>query len=86
MRNRLSKALDFVCRKCSSFTSSAEDDGDVTIDGNVMEKMTKFSYLGDVLSCGGGMQEAVTARIRSEWKKFKDFACVLFKRFVSLKQ
>ena len=55
------KPVNFVCRKCSCFTSSTKDDEEVALDDNVIRKMAKFSYLGDVLSSGGGVQEAVTA-------------------------
>ena len=40
----LSKTVDFVCRKCFDFTSNAEDDGNGIVNGNVIEKVTKFSY------------------------------------------
>ena len=59
--------------------------GDVAIDDAAMEKVTKFSYLEDVLSFGGGVQEAVTPKIRSGWKKILRIASVLCKRVVSLK-
>ena len=49
---------------------------------DVIEKVTKFSYLKDVLSSGGGVQEAITARRRCGWKKFKDIAGVLHKSCV----
>ena len=47
--------------------------------------MTKFPYLGDVLSSKAGVQEAVTARIRPGLKKFKDTAGVLHKKVMWLK-
>ena len=62
MRKCFSKAVGFACRKCSDSTGNAEDDGDVTLVGDVIEKMTKFLYLGDILSSSGGAPEAVTAR------------------------
>ena len=33
----------FLCRKCSGFTCSAEADVDVSLDGDKIEKVTKFS-------------------------------------------
>ena len=57
----------------------------MTLNGDVIEKVTNFSYLRDVLSFGGRVQEAATARIRYKWNKFKDKASVLCKRVVSLK-
>jgi len=48
----------------------ANRDDRVTLDGNDLEMVDRFPYLGDVLSSAGVVQEAVTARIRSGWKKF----------------
>ena len=64
-RSALPKTVNCVCRKYSGFTGNPEDDEDVTLD-NVIKKVTKFSYRGDVLPSGGVVQEAVTARIKSE--------------------
>ena len=63
----LNKLVDFVCRKCSSFIDSTEVHKKVTLDDDVIEKATKFSHLGDVLS-SGGVHEAVIARIRLDGK------------------
>ena len=41
----------------------------MTMNGDITEKVAKFLYFGDVLSSEGGVQEALTARIRSGWKK-----------------
>ena len=38
---------------------------------NVTEKMTKFSYLGNVLSSGRGVQEVVYARISLDGKSLR---------------
>ena len=63
-------------RKCSGFAGRTEVNEEVTIVGDVIKKVAKLSYLRDVLSSGGGMQEAVTAKIRCGRKKFKDIASV----------
>ena len=34
--------------------------------------MEKFYYLSDTISCYGGASEAVSARIGSAWKKFRE--------------
>ena len=65
MQKCLSKAVDLVCRNCSGVIGDVEDGEDMTLDGDVIKKVTKFSYLGDVRNSEGGVQEAVTARIRS---------------------
>ena len=58
------------------------NDGDMTIDGDVTEKVSKFSYLGDVLGSGRRVHEAVIARIRCGRKKFKDKASAIHKKAV----
>ena len=75
IRNCLIKNL--TCRKCSGFICSIEVDEKMTLDGDVTEKVAKFSHLGDVLSSGGVVQDDVTVRIRWRWKKFKDIPGVL---------
>ena len=47
--------------------------------------MDGFSYLGDELSAEGEAQEAVTSRITSAWKKFKEISDVARGRSISLK-
>ena len=49
--------------------------------------MEKFYYLGDMISCYSGASEAVSARIGSAWKKFRELSDVLVgKKGLSLKQ
>ena len=49
--------------------------------------MEKFCYLDDLVSCFGGELEAVSARIGSAWKKFRELSGVLVgKQGLSLKQ
>ena len=49
--------------------------------------MEKFRYLGDMISCYVGASEAVSARIGSVWKKFRELSGVLVrKQGLSLKQ
>ena len=60
-----------LCRKCSGFNSSAEDNVYVISDGDDIEKMAKFSNLQYILYSGGGKQAAVTARKRSGWKSLR---------------
>jgi len=56
----------------------------LTMDGDDIEIVDKFPYLGDVLSTEGGVHEAIIARIRSAWKKFK-VSGVLCKKGISLR-
>ena len=51
-------------RKCSGFTGGTFAGEEVTLDGDVLELVAKFSYLGDVLSYGREVQKAITVRIK----------------------
>ena len=54
---------------------------------DVLEEVEKFCYLGDMVSCFGGTFEAVSGRIRSAWKKFRELSGVLVgKQGLSLMQ
>ena len=54
---------------------------------HVLEEVEKFCYLGDMVSCYSGASEAVSGRIGSAWKKFKELSGVLVgKKGLSLKQ
>ena len=57
----------------------------ISLDGDNIEGVDSFSYLGDVISTEGGAQEALTSRIRSPLKKFKEVSNVVCGRSISLK-
>ena len=57
----------------------------ISLDGNNMKVVDRFFYLVDVISTEGGAQEAVTSRIRSGWKKFKEVSNVICGSSISLK-
>ena len=44
---------------------------------DVLEEVEKFCYLDDMISCFGGASEAVSSRIGSAWKKFRELSGVL---------
>jgi hypothetical protein len=54
-------------------------------DGQELECVEKFCYLGDMIGAGGGAEEAVTARVRCAWAKFRELAPILTSRGASLK-
>ena len=62
-----------------------DEDNMISLDGDNIEVVDRFSYLGDVISTEGGAQEAVTSRIRSAWKKFKEVLNVICGKSISLK-
>ena len=62
-----------------------DEDKMISLDGDNIEVVDRFSYLGDGISTEGGAQKAVTSRIRSAWKKFKEVSNVICGRSMSLK-
>ena len=81
----LTHERDFTCKKCIPGVLFEDEDKMITLDGDNIEVMDRFSYLGDVSSTEGGVQKAVTSRIRSAWKKFKEVSNVVCGRSISLK-
>jgi len=53
--------------------------------GVSLEKVDKFCYLGDMLDADGGCDSAVTARVKSAWKKFCEYLPILTGKGFSLK-
>jgi len=46
-------------------------------NGVSLEKVVIFCYLGDMLDADGGCDSAVTVRVRSAWKKFREYLPIL---------
>ena len=63
----------FVCRKCLGHNCSVEDKLEFKRGEDVLEEVEKFCYLGDMISCYDGASQAVSARIGSKWKEFREF-------------
>ena len=55
------------------------------INGVSLEKVDKFCYLGDMLGADGGCDSAVTTRVRSAWKKYREYLHILTGKGFSLK-
>ena len=71
MKGPLKPDTDFKCKKCRGEVSNASisDSKAVVINGEEIEKVSSFCYLGDFIVHRGGCFDATTARIRSAWKK-----------------
>lgn len=77
----------FVCRRCRGQVpqqDTADLEG-ITIDGDTYEPVNTFCYLGDTLDANGGADAAITARIRSGWKKFRELSPFLTSKAPPLK-
>ena len=77
----------FVCRTSLGHNCSVEEKLELKRGEDALEKVEKFCYLGDMISCYGGASEAVTVEIGSAWRKFRELSGMLVRRQVlSLKQ
>ena len=62
-----------------------DEDKMITLDGDNIEVVDRFFYLGDEISMEGGALEAVISRIRLAWKKFEEVSNVVCRISISLK-
>ena len=78
---------EFKCRKCDNGGNLVHPEAKFVEldDGSKFECVDKFCYLGDMLSAGGGAEEAAKTRVRSAWGKFNELAPILTKRGASMK-
>ena len=58
---------------------------EVQVGPDKLEAVASFCYLGDMLSAGGGCEMAVTTRVKTAWKKFRELLPVLTSRHLSYK-
>ena len=55
------------------------------LNGDKIEVVDKFCYLGDMIGSGGGVEQTSRTRVRCAWVKFRELSQILTKRGVSLK-
>ena len=67
----------FVCRTSLCHNCSVVEKLVFKTGEDVLQDVEKFCYLGDMISCFGGASEAVSARIGSAWRKFRELSGVL---------
>lgn len=79
----------FICSRCvsgSNFEQSGLKEERFKVDEELsLEKVDRFCYLGELLSCNGDVDTAVTARMRGAWNKFRELSPILTAKKVSLK-
>ena len=56
---------------------------EVQVGPDKLEVVASFCYLGDMLSAGGGCEMAVTTRVKTAWKNFRELLPVLTSRHLS---
>ena len=79
---------NFKCKVCMGNIQDAIHSSESKVldlgEGMSIEEAGSFCYLGDTISKQGGAGEAVTARVRSGWKKFKELAPFLTDKYTSM--
>ena len=84
----LTHVSQYRCVKCTGGGSPVKIETQQLLplgDGQSLECVEKFCYLGDMIGAGGGAEEAARARVRCAWSKFRELAPILTSRGASLK-
>ena len=79
----------FRCRICltdKGVRSEGERMANLNLEnGEVLEGVSKFHYLGDMLNRGGGSSLTSISRVRYSWKKFRKLSGILTSKKVALR-
>ena len=67
---------DFACSKCEENVGEAVEQKETSC-GKV-ETVKEFTYLGDRVSTGGGLEASTTARTRCWWVKLRECGELLY--------
>jgi len=68
-----------------NFSSTTQEDGDVTLEGQVVPRKDTFRYLGSMLQRDGDIDEDVSHRIQAGWMKWRQASGILFDKRVPQK-
>ena len=94
------KEKTFMCGRCCSGgeesrtggydTDRLKQGGNGTLvcemeNGEQLEVVNNFCYLGDTIEAGGGVEYAVRSRIKKAWHKFREVGTILTMKGLSLK-
>ena len=84
---RLTPDPDYRCARCmgNARPIDGRPQSEVQVGPVKLEVVASFCYLGDMLSAGGGCEMAVTTRVKTTWKKFRELLPVLTSRHLSYK-
>ena len=73
-QQRLTPNPDYRYARCmgNARPIDGRPQSEVQVGPDKLEVVTSFCYLGDMLSAGGGCEMAVTTRVKTAWKKFRE--------------
>ena len=72
-----------MCKVCRAGGRKAADE--FHFKDVKLECVYEFVYLGNMLNDAGGVEQAVAARVRAVWMKFRELDGILCMRGVSLR-
>ena len=86
VRGRLQPNQDFKCEACKDKALGLDHEEEVSVNSNgqTLEVVEKFCYLGDTIGARGGAEDSITGRIRSGWSKFRELVPLLASKGLSL--
>ena len=76
-------AQGFVCKVCRDGGRKAADE--FRFEDVKLECVCEFAYLGDMSNDTGGVEQAIAARVRAVWMKFRELGGILCTRGASLR-
>lgn len=87
IQGRLREDPSYRCPRCRGLARQIDGRpfNHVTIDGQDLEVIDNFCYLGDTISAEGDCLPSVTKRCRAAWGKFRELLPILTCRTLSIK-
>ena len=84
---RLTPNTEYRCARCKGTARPIDcrPQSEVEVGPDKLEVVDSFCYLGDMLSAAGGCVLAITTRVKTAWKKFRELLPVLTSRHLSYK-
>ena len=77
---------NFRCPACTGqVVQEVEVDDALRIDGETVEEVEEFCYLGDLLDTEGSVERAVRMRVAAAWRKWREIASLLLNRAIPLR-
>ena len=86
VRGRLVSDPSYLCLRCRGLARPIDGRPlqHLTVEGQQLEAVDSFCYLGDAVSATGGPMASITIRCRSAWSKFRELLPLLSNRAISL--
>ena len=80
----MNNAPDFQCSTCSG-PNLMEPSDDLQLEGEAVEEVKEFCYLGDLLDSEGGVERIVRMRVSAAWYKWRNISCLMMNESLPLK-